>query len=174
MRISALIGIGHPLSTTLGVRVILCSQQTRNWRTTFAHMRKLFPLAFGLLATLATAQNSQAQHRIAFHCTTADSTEHKGLMRNIKNALTAAPDARIEVVCHGPGLDMLMIDRSVVKEKVTEFAAKGVVFDACLNTIAERKIDKANVLPAATYVPSGVIRVVELQEKGWSYIKAGF
>jgi intracellular sulfur oxidation DsrE/DsrF family protein len=30
------------------------------------------------------------------------------------------------------------------------------------------------VLPQAGYVKAGIIRIVERQEQGWSYIKAGF
>lgn len=60
----------------------------------------------------------------------------------------------------------------MVQDKVKEFAAKGIVFLACENTIAERKLDRSMVLPEAGYVEASSI--VERQEEGWSYIKAGF
>jgi intracellular sulfur oxidation DsrE/DsrF family protein len=77
-------------------------------------------------------------------------------------------------MCHGPGMDLLMSDRSVVQAKVKEFAAQGIVFLACENTIKERNLDRAKVLPEAGFVKAGIIHIVERQEQGWSYIKAGF
>jgi uncharacterized protein len=48
------------------------------------------------------------------------------------------------------------------------------VFLACENTIAERKLDRSKIIPEAGFVKAGIIHIVERQEDGWSYIKAGF
>lgn len=117
---------------------------------------------------------AKAAHRIVFHITSNDSMSHKMLMRNVHYALEAVPDASIQVVCNGPGLDVLMADRSVVEEKIAGFTARGVVFDACLNTMKERKIEKEQIIKEATFIPSAVVHLMELQEGGWSYIKGGF
>lgn len=93
------------------------------------------------------------------------------VMRNMKEA---APTMELEIVCHGPGMDLLMSDRSIVAPKVKEFAAQDIVFMACENTIKERNLDRAKVLPAAGYAKAGIIHIVERQEQGWNYIKAGF
>jgi hypothetical protein len=106
--------------------------------------------------------------------TSGETLVHKNLMKQFKNMKEAAPTAMIEVVCHGPGMDMLISDRSVVQGKVKEFAGKGIVFLACENTIKERELDRSKVLPEAGYVKAGIIHIVERQEDGWSYIKAGF
>jgi intracellular sulfur oxidation DsrE/DsrF family protein len=102
-----------------------------------------------------------------------DTLVHKNLMKQLRNMKEAAPTMQLEVVCHGPGMDMLMSDRSIVQEKVKEFAGKGIVFLACENTITERKLDRTMVVPEAGYVKAGIIHIVERQEDGWSYIKAG-
>jgi hypothetical protein len=49
-----------------------------------------------------------------------------------------------------------------------------VRLSACNNTLqgmeaAERK--KIELMPEATIVPSGVVRLMELQEQGWSYVR---
>jgi intracellular sulfur oxidation DsrE/DsrF family protein len=103
-----------------------------------------------------------------------DTLVHKGLMRQLRNMLEAAPTMQLEVVCHGPGMDLLMSDRSIVADKVKHFSGCGIVFLACENTITERKLDRALILPEAGYVKAGIIHIVERQEDGWSYIKAGF
>lgn len=138
-------------------------------------MKKILLLVvLGFAGILASAQDSVRHHRIVVQLTSSDTLVHKNLMRQFKNMLEAAPTAKIEVVCHGPGMDLLMTDRSIVQGKVKEFAAKGVTFLACDNTIRERELDPAKVLAEAGHVKAGIIHIVEQQENGWSYIKAGF
>ncbi|MBK9288118.1 MAG: DsrE family protein [Flavobacteriales bacterium] len=138
-------------------------------------MKKLILLLVILIGgSGAMAQDGTRQHRIVMQLTSGDTLVHKNLMKQFRNMKEAAPTMQLEVVCHGPGMDMLMSDRSVVQDKVKEFAAKGIVFLACENTIAERKLDRSMVLPEAGYVKAGIIHIVERQEDGWSYIKAGF
>jgi hypothetical protein len=114
------------------------------------------------------------QHRIVMQLVSGDTLVHKGLMRQLRNMLEAAPTMQLEVVCHGPGMDLLMTDRSIATAKVDEFIGKGIVFLACENTVKERKLDAALIHPKAGSVKAGIIHIVERQEDGWSYIKAGF
>ena len=138
-------------------------------------MKKTALILTLLLSALFTfAQESGRQHRIVMQLTSGDTLVHKNLMKQFKNMLEAAPTAQIEVVCHGPGMDLLMSDRSVVAGKVKEFVGKGVTFLACDNTIRERQLDPTKVIPEAGHVKAGIIHIVERQEDGWSYIKAGF
>lgn len=150
-------------------------------------VRLFFVAALAVIFLLLTPHVSLAQkraakskkevtaggHRIVFQLVTADTLSHKGLMRQLNNVLNEAPDAKIEVVCHGPGLDMLVGKKTVVGKQLTELTSRGVVFQACENTLKERKIDRADVLPLAGFVRAGIIHIVEKQEQGWSYIKAG-
>lgn len=138
-------------------------------------MKKLLLLIPLLLATVTvTAQVGARQHRIVMQLTSGDTLVHKNLMKQIKNMKEASPTLQLEVVCHGPGMDMLMGDRSIVQGKLKQFAAQGIAFLACENTIRERNLDPAKVLPEAGHVKAGIIHIVERQEEGWSYIKAGF
>ena len=138
-------------------------------------MKKLFLLlALAFTAVLTNAQDASRQHRIVMQLTSGDTLVHKNLMKQFKNMQEAAPNLMLEVVCHGPGMDLLMSDRSVVAGKVKEFVGKGVTFLACDNTIRERQLDPTKVLPEAGHVKAGIIHIVERQEDGWSYIKAGF
>lgn len=116
---------------------------------------------------------SKAEHRIIFQLTSGDTTAHKQLMKQFNNILTVSPTTKIEVVCHGAGLDMLVSDKTIVEEKVKQFADKGVVFNACEFSIKERKVDRSKIIKSAGFVPAGIIEIVSKQEQGWSYIKAG-
>lgn len=133
----------------------------------------LMSLSFGIMSAIH-AQTRTSHHRIVMQLVSGDTLVHKGLMRQLRNMKEASPDMELEVVCHGPGMDMLMSDRSIVADKVKDFSEKGIVFLACENTIKERKLDRTLVLPSAGFVQAGIIHIVEKQEDGWSYIKAGF
>jgi intracellular sulfur oxidation DsrE/DsrF family protein len=142
-----------------------------------ATMKKLLLLsllAIGLITTVQAQDKPDRQHRIVMQLVSGDTLVHKGLMRQLRNMLEAAPTMKLEVVCHGPGMDLLMSDRSMVADKVKHFSERGIVFLACENTIAERKLDRGKIIPEAGFVKAGIIHIVERQEEGWSYIKAGF
>lgn len=124
--------------------------------------------------TRKTAKAKPAKvHKIIYQLTNGDAEIHKALMRQLGHVLEAAPTAKIEVVCHGPGLDMLVENKTAVKDKIAEFSAKDVKFFACENTLKQKNIDRTAIVTEAGFVPAGIIYIVERQEQGWSYIKAG-
>jgi len=82
----------------------------------------------------------------------------------------------IEVVTFGPGLHMLRDDTSPVKDRIKAIAEKtpSISFKACGNT--QDNMHKAEnkdipLVAEATLVKSGVVRVMELQELGWTYVR---
>lgn len=138
-------------------------------------MKHLLLALFLIVGSVSvSAQTSVRNHRIVMQLTSGDTLVHKGLMKQLRNMKEAAPTMQLEVVCHGPGMDMLMTDRSVVLSGLEGAASMGIVFLACENTIKERKLDRSLITPQAGFVKAGIIHIVERQEQGWSYIKAGF
>ena len=82
----------------------------------------------------------------------------------------------IEIVTYGPGLHMLRDDTSPVKARIETIALSmpEISFKACGNTQENmRKAENKDIplIPQAKLVKSGVVRVMELQEQGWSYVK---
>lgn len=117
---------------------------------------------------------SETVHRIIFQLTTADTLSHKALMKQLGNITSVAPGTQIEVVCHGPGLDMLHLDKSVVLEKLKQFAGPNIHFMACEFSMKERNVPVEKITPVAGFVKAGILEIVSKQEQGWSYIKSGF
>jgi len=83
---------------------------------------------------------------------------------------------QIEIVTFGPGLNMLRDDTSPVKERIKSLAAtsRSISFSACDNTRANMSRVEQKEIPLvsqATVVSSGVVRIMELQEQGWSYVR---
>jgi intracellular sulfur oxidation DsrE/DsrF family protein len=81
----------------------------------------------------------------------------------------------IEVVTFDPGLNMLRDDTSPVKDRIKAIADKtpSISFKACGNTQdnMHKAENKEIPLSQATLVKSGVVRVMELQEQGWSFVR---
>ena len=140
-------------------------------------MKTLKALLLGLLITLNFqffAQTEKSHHKIVFQMTTSDTLAHKALMKQLENIKSVAPETEIEVVCHGPGLEMLQKEKTIVLKGIQTAKANGVVFQACEFSLKERKVEKSAIITEAGYVKAGIIHIVEKQEAGWSYIKAGF
>ncbi len=121
-----------------------------------------------------SASKENNQHKIIFQLSIDDSLAHKALMKQLNNITTVAPGTKIEVVCHGPGLNMLVLGKTTVQEKILQMKMKGVEFVACEFSMSERNVPKEKIIPEAGFVKAGIIEIVTKQEQGWSYIKSGF
>jgi intracellular sulfur oxidation DsrE/DsrF family protein len=87
-------------------------------------------------------------------------------------------DVDLDVVTYGPGLHMLRADTSPVRDRIKslkDFAFPSrVQFSACNNTKENMEKKEGQAIPVlseAVVVPSGVVRLMELQEAGWSYLR---
>jgi intracellular sulfur oxidation DsrE/DsrF family protein len=141
-------------------------------------MKKIAIFLFALLfVNSGIAQNNPAAgkvHRIVFQLMSDDTTVHLSLMKQLNNVLTAAPETKLEVVCHGPGISLLMKEKTTMLKKIQDMKTKNVLFLACENTLKDKNIPKEKIIPEAGFVQSGIIEIVTRQEEGWSYIKSGF
>ena len=82
----------------------------------------------------------------------------------------------VEVVTFGPGLHMLRDDTSPVKARIEALALSSpeISFKACGNTreyMSKVESKEIPLISEAKSVKSGVVRVMELQEQGWTYVK---
>jgi uncharacterized protein len=144
-------------------------------------MKKIFLLFFVALISVmnVSAQTTPSvpnlkKYKMVIQLTNGDTAVHRATVKQMFNALTAAPNTKIEVVCHNNGISFLQSAKTIFGDKIKELQAKGVVFAACENTLRERKIEKTEIVSDAIFVPAGIIEVVDKQSKGWAYIKAGF
>ncbi|MFZ9982558.1 MAG: DsrE family protein [Cyclobacteriaceae bacterium] len=125
-----------------------------------------------LLTTIVSF--SQVRHKVVIQFTNSDSLSQASMLGQIKNIRADLPDTDIEVVCHGPGLDLLIAKQSKVTAQIKEWKGKGeVTFAACNNTMRRRGVKPEDLLGEATVVPSGMTQLIKRQEEGWSYAKGG-
>lgn len=82
--------------------------------------------------------------------------------------------SEIEFVAFGPGLAMVRSDNSPVKDRIAELSKKGITFSGCLNTKGKQTVAENHpieFLSGVKEVPTGVVRIAELQEQGWTYLR---
>ena len=65
------------------------------------------PLIFFFIACTFSSF-SQTRHKVVIQFTDTDSVSQASVLGQVKNIRTDLPDTDIEVVCHGPGLDLLI------------------------------------------------------------------
>ncbi len=76
----------------------------------------------------------------------------------------------VEIVALGAGIGLLKLD-SPHSSRVAEFLKVGVKFTACGSTMKRQKLTKDDMLPDIDYAPGGILRIIERQRQGWTYIK---
>jgi uncharacterized protein len=143
---------------------------------TIARAAAVAILAVTLGGALVTASPAAlAQDQVVYHIDDAATQGLKGL-RNIRNHLDTDPAARITVVTHAQGVDILMEGAKdpaggLFASPVAALAARGVKFEVCEITLRNRNLEKEQFLQEADFTPSGVVRLAKLQKQGFAYIK---
>jgi intracellular sulfur oxidation DsrE/DsrF family protein len=133
------------------------------------------------LASTPTAPGvAKKAHRLVLQVNTDDPAMMNLALNNATNVEQYYKDlgekVEIEIVTFGAGLHMLRNDTSPVKDRIKAIAEKmpSISFKACGNT--QENMHKAEnkeipLISQATLVKSGVVRVMELQEQGWTYVR---
>ena len=123
---------------------------------------------------------TRTDHRVAMQVDVNDPAIMNLVLNNASNVAQyyerRGEKVEIEIVAFGPGLHMLREDTSPVKERIKSVsgATSSISFKACGNTQQNmRKLEDKDIplVSQATVVKSGVVRLMELQERGWSYIR---
>lgn len=141
-------------------------------------MNKLL-LAAAFAATSGMAMAEGVTHNIAIHVDESDPRVMNMALNNVQNVTnyyhSKGDEVVIELVAYGPGLLMYTQDSPVASRLSTmSLEIEGLTFAACGNThrkMSEKAGHDIVLLDEATMVPSGVVRLVELQEGGYSYIR---
>lgn len=155
----------------------------RGWfrQATVVAIASLSLISVGLAAN-PKAQRAVKPHRVVIQVDQNDPAVMNLALNNATNAIeyyrAKGEEIDVDVVTYGPGLHMLRADTSPVKDRIKSlkdiaFPSK-IQFSACNNTkegMEKKEGHPINMLSEAVIVPSGFVRVMELQEKGWSYVR---
>ena len=119
-------------------------------------------------------------HHVAIHVDQNDPQVMNMALNNAKNVssyyASQGDEAIIEMVAYGPGLNMLVEGKSPVADRISAMSLEmdNLSFAACGNTLKGMEAKAGHAVPLmseAVVVPSGVVRLIELQEQGYAYVR---
>lgn len=135
-------------------------------------MKRLFTLLLMFLAALPiTAQQSP---KVIMHLQSDDTLVYRSLVNQVSNMKKEIPNAEIAVICHGPGMDFLLRDKSNYINRIQRMNLSNVHFIGCEFTMKQRNINKDDLVPGAMLVPFALVDIVKKQQNNWIYVKLGF
>lgn len=137
-------------------------------------------LTAACLATVLTGAAIAETHYVAVHVDQNDPKVMNMALNNVVN-MTKYYEAKgeeivVEVVAYGPGLNMFIAGKSPVEDRISTMSLEmdNLSFAACGNThrkMSEKAGKDVPLMDEAKMVPSGVVRLIELQENDYSYIR---
>lgn len=147
---------------------------------------RLVALTSLLIASVAGTHVAQADelrfpgdptpHNIVYQFNKADQDYHNAVLFSASEMLRKYGDnITIVITAIGPGIHVLAKKplRNVsehTRQKIKSLAEYGVKFHVCGNTMKTMKWSRDDMLPFAEIVKVGAADLMELQEKGYSYI----
>lgn len=118
------------------------------------------------------AKGEKATLKAVVHVNFGDAERQRHGLKNVTNMLKAeGGKAEVVVVCHGPGISLVVKDKSPDATQVDRLIKEGVKFEACENTLRDKGIPKESLIPGVTTVPSGAAEVVRRQQDGFGYFR---
>jgi intracellular sulfur oxidation DsrE/DsrF family protein len=139
----------------------------------------LVPLAC-LVFAVGQVQSAEGQeagsktHHVVMHLNSGDEKVQKGALNNIKNLYEAmgAERLNVELVAHGAGLSLFTKQDTKLAEELARLKTSyGVSYTACSNTMKAQGLTRADLIDQVDRTMPAMVRLMELQEQGWTYIK---
>lgn len=143
-------------------------------------------MLFSFLALAISAMIYAQDNDTGFHGAEARLKEYKALyilnqsddkkirmvIRNINNAL-ADPRLKgklqVELLAFGDGTEVYR-KTNQYDTLLLALKNKGVILAQCENTVRERHIDKKDLWPFISYVPSAIGEIIIRQSQGWAVV----
>ena len=133
-----------------------------------------------LAVPMAGAQAAEGIHQLALQISDNDEAKMNTVLNVAANVSRyysgLGEEVQIEIVAFNAGLHMLREDTSPVKDRLTSFSESmpNVIFQACNNTLqgmTKKEGKTPPLVPSAHIVPAGVVRLIELNETGWTIVR---
>ena len=141
-------------------------------------LKVLAVMAIGVFALgSATSYAKDVEHRIVFQVSSGDPVTQNLVLNNVANVTKGLGpgNVTVEVVAYGPGLSILTAKNKKAAARVQGMAMNDdITFSACHNTmlaIKKKTGHEPKLTKGVKIVPGGVVRIMQLQEQGWTYIR---
>ena len=130
------------------------------------------PIAWG--EEIAEKGGTGGRHRVVMHLNSGEENVQKGALNNIKHLYQELGGDRVtvELVVHGAGLKLFMKRGTKFGDELERLhGLYGVSYTACSNTMKAMSLTRADLIDQVSRTVPAMVRLMELQEAGWTYIK---
>ncbi len=143
-------------------------------------MKKLLVTAVLALGVATGALAEGVTHYVAIHVDQNDPKVMNMALNNVQNVTkyyeSKGDTVMVELVAYGPGLMMYVEGKSPVSDRIATMSLEleNLSFAACGNTHRKMSAKAGHdiaLMDEAVVVPSGVVRLIELQEQGFAYVR---
>ena len=141
---------------------------------------KRISITIGLLLTATMAFADAKTHKIALNVDDSDPKVMNMALNNVRNVSNyhagKGEKVIIELVAYGPGMKMFVKGKSPVEDRISvmSMSIDDLKFSACGNThrkMSEKAGKGVALIDGVGMAQSGVVRLVELQEQGYAYVR---
>ena len=127
-----------------------------------------------LMLTAASAYAQDSNYKVVFDMSSKDTVNQQAIIRELGLIRGSNPNAKLEVVVYGQGLDLVVKGRTKQEPAVQQLLAdKDIKFKVCAMTMKRNNIDQTQLIAGVESVPDGIYEIVSKQQAGWGYIKVG-
>ena len=144
-------------------------------------MKTIKRMLLVVMASLMFAGTAMAEmgaaHKVVIQVSSADAKPQTIALNNAVNVQKHYGSVEVDVgiVAYGAGLSILTLGKKNKNaQRVESLAMSDITSSACSNTMKKmtKKKGKApKLIEGVEVVPAGVIRIMELQSKGYAYIR---
>ncbi len=135
-------------------------------------------LLAGSAAQASHLKEQSNKHKAVYHLSEAGVDKARFVLGNIQNNIEGVGGWQnieaLELVVHGPALKNFVTKTMdpELKKALERLQAQGVGFEACGNTMKAFQITLDQLPAGAQHLPQGgVVRIMELEEQGYAYIR---
>jgi len=149
-------------------------------KTKFAIPGLLAVTAVGLLGAICAGADEVFQGAVAdkphygaiFQIDSGDEAGIQKTLNNIENLLhdpRVAGKISVELIANSKGFNTY-VQGNGFEQKLRHLQEEGVILAQCSNTLRELNVDRKDLYPFITVVPSGVGEITIRESQGWAYI----
>lgn len=112
------------------------------------------------------------QYKALYIINSSDDKRVKGALRNIGNAMEdprLKGKLEVELIVFSDGVEIYK-KGSAYEQTLTDLKNKGVALVQCEHTLTQRKIDKSELYPFVSYVPTGNGEIILRHYQGWAIV----
>jgi len=138
----------------------------------FASFLAALCFAWGLAVDSVAADKPKAKERVVLQVSDDNPKTWNQALNVIENLQQAygKENVDIKLVALGYGIGILTLD-SPNGGRVQDALKGGAQIAACEVTMGRRKLSRDDMLPNISYVPAGVVEIIQLQKQGWSVLR---